>query len=369
MAAYKDEERGTWYVSFHYNDWIGKNRRKLKRGFKTRKEALEWEQKFRLQQATSLDMDFGSFYRIYEDDLKPKLKLNTWKTKDTIFRNRILPYFKDKKMNEISPADIIKWQNSIMKLKTPDGKPFKPTYLKTIQSELSALFNHAIRFYNLPDNPVKKAGTIGKGKADEMEFWTEEEYLKFIEQVKDKSVSYYAFQVLYWCGLRSGELLALTAADVDVEGKVIHINKSYQRIDGDDIITDPKTPKSRRDIVMPDFLAEEMKEYLSSLYGFTRDNRIFMITKSYLHKEMTRGAKKAGVKRITIHGLRHSHISYLINRGFSAVAIGNRVGHESQSITFHYAHMFPTEQQEMAAVLNRESCERTGSLEKGDDVK
>lgn len=272
-------------------------------------------------------------------------------------------------MNEISPADIIKWQNSIMKLKTPDGKPFKPTYLKTIQSELSALFNHAIRFYNLPDNPVKKAGTIGKGKADEMEFWTEEEYLKFIEQVKDKSVSYYAFQVLYWCGLRSGELLALTAADVDVEGKVIHINKSYQRIDGEDIITDPKTPKSRRDIVMPDFLAEEMKEYLSSLYGFTRDNRIFMITKSYLHKEMTRGAKKAGVKRITIHGLRHSHISYLINRGFSAVAIGNRVGHESQSITFHYAHMFPTEQQEMAAVLNRESCERTGSLEKGDDVK
>ena len=168
LAAYKDEERGTWYVSFHYNDWTGKNRRKLKRGFKTRKEALEWEQKFRLQQATSLDMDFGSFYRIYEDDLKPKLKLNTWKTKDTIFRNRILPYFKDKKMNEISPADIIKWQNAIMKLKTPDGKPFKPTYLKTIQSELSALFNHAIRFYNLPDNPVKKAGTIGKGKADEM---------------------------------------------------------------------------------------------------------------------------------------------------------------------------------------------------------
>ena len=151
-----------------------------------------------------------------------------------------------------------------------------------------------------------------------------------------------------------------------MEGKVIHINKSYQRIDGEDIITDPKTPKSRRDIVMPDFLAEEMKEYLSSLYGFTRDNRIFMITKSYLHKEMTRGAKKAGVKRITIHGLRHSHISYLINRGFSAVAIGNRVGHESQSITFHYAHMFPTEQHEMAAVLNREFCERTGSLEKGE---
>lgn len=119
---------------------------------------------------------------------------------------------------------------------------------------------------------------------------------------------------------------------------------------------------------MPDFLAEELNEYLNSLYGFTRDNRIFLITKYYLHKEMSRGAKKAGVKRITIHGLRHSHISYLINRGFSAVAIGNRVGHESQSITFHYAHMFPTEQRQMAEVLNREFRERTGMTKEGEDT-
>lgn len=279
MAAYKDEERGSWYVSFHYNDWTGKNKRKLKRGFKTRKEALEWEQKFRLSQANSLDVNFGEFYKMYEEDLKPKLKLNTWKTKETVFKNRILPYFQDKKMNEISPADIIKWQNALMKLKTSDGERFKPTYLKTIQSELSAMFNHAVRFYNLSDNPVKKAGTIGKGKADEMEFWTEKEYLKFIEQVKDKSVSYYAFQVLYWCGLRSGELLALSAADIDTEAKIIHITKSYQRIGGEDIITEPKTAKSRRDVVMPDFLAEELKAYMNSLYGFTRDNRIFLITK------------------------------------------------------------------------------------------
>ena len=105
---------------------------------------------------------------------------------------------------------------------------------------------------------------------------------------------------------------------------------------------------------MPDFLADELKEYLQSLYGFTRDNRIFLITKSYLHKEMTRGAKKAGVKRISIHGLRHSHISYLINRGFSAVAIGNRVGHESAEITYRYAHMMPSIQDDMAEALDEE---------------
>ena len=205
MAAYKDEARGTWYVSFHYNDWTGKNKRKLKRGFRTRKEALEYEQKFLLQQATNLDMRFEDFYKLYEEDLKPKLKLNTWRTKDVIFQKKLIPYFKDKKMNEISPADIIKWQNEMIKKRQADGKPYKPTYLKTMQSELSAIFNHAVRFYNLRENPVKKAGTIGKGKADEMDFWTKEEYLKFIECVKDKPISYYAFQILYWCGIRSGD--------------------------------------------------------------------------------------------------------------------------------------------------------------------
>ena len=204
MAAYKDEARGTWYVSFHYNDWTGKNRRKLKRGFRTRKEALEYEQKFRLQQATNLDMKFSDFYKLYEDDVKPKLKLNTWRTKEVIFEKKLIPYFKDKKMNEISPADIIKWQNEMIKYRN-DGKPYKPTYLKKMQSELSAIFNHAVRFYNLRENPVVKAGTIGKGKADEMNFWTKEEYLKFIECVKDKPISYYAFQILYWCGIREGD--------------------------------------------------------------------------------------------------------------------------------------------------------------------
>ena len=271
-------------------------------------------------------MRFEDFYKLYEEDLKPKLKLNTWRTKDVIFQKKLIPYFKDKKMNEISPAEIIKWQNEMIKKRQADGKPYKPTYLKTMQSELSAIFNHAVRFYNLRENPVKKAGTIGKGKADEMDFWIKEEYLKFIECVKDKPISYYAFQILYWCGIREGELLALTPADIDFKN-----TKSYQYINGEDIITDPKTEKSRRDVVIPDFLVEELRQFIGMLYGYGRDDRIFQITKSYLHHEMSRGAKAAGVKRIRIHDLRHSHISLHIRLGFSAVAIGNRVGHESQT--------------------------------------
>lgn len=171
---------------------------------------------------------------------------------------------------------------------------------------------------------------------------------------------------MYWCGLRVGELLALTPQDIDFDNKVIRITKSYQRLEGEDVITDPKTPKSKRNVSIPEFLCEELKDYIGRLYGILPTDRIFHLTKSFLHHEMTRGAEKAGVKRIRIHDLRHSHISLLIRLGFSAVAIGNRVGHESQTITFHYAHMFPTEQIEMADKLNEEFVPGTGN---GGDVQ
>lgn len=175
---------------------------------------------------------------------------------------------------------------------------------------------------------------------------------KFSFEMMDKPVSFYAFEMLYWCGIREGELLALTPADFNFDKETVTINKSYQRLKGQDVITSPKTKKSNRTIKMPKFLCEEMKEYLGMLYGLKKKDRIFTVTKSYLHHEMDRGAKAAGVKRIRIHDLRHSHISLLIDMGFSAVAIADRVGHESIDITYQYAHLFPSKQIEMAEKLD-----------------
>ena len=152
--------------------------------------------------------------------------------------------------------------------------------------------------------------------------------------------------------MTKAELLALTAADFDFEKETVRINKSYQRLHGEDVITTPKTKKSNRTIKMPKFLCEEMQEYLGMLYGLKKKDRIFTVTKSYLHHEMDRGSKAAGVKRIRIHDLRHSHISLLIDMGFSAVAIADRVGHESIEITYRYAHLFPSKQKEMAIKLD-----------------
>lgn len=92
---------------------------------------------------------------------------------------------------------------------------------------------------------------------------------------------------------------------------------------------------------MPQFLCDEVKEYISMLYEIKGNERLFPVTKSYLHHEMDRGSQIARVKRIRIHDLRHSAISLLIEMGFSALAIADRVGHESIDITYRYAHLFP----------------------------
>jgi integrase len=187
-----------------------------------------------------------------------------------------------------------------------------------------------------------------------MQFWTKDEYLKFTGYTRDKPLLFTAFEILYWCGLRVGELLALTPADFDFTKSTVRINKSHQRIKGKDLITTPKTVKSNRTIKMPDFLNQEIQEYLKIIHGLKSTDRIFQISRTHLRYIMTVGAKEQGVKRIRIHDIRHSHVSLLIEMGFSALAIADRLGHESINITYRYAHLFPSKQTEIADKLNSE---------------
>ena len=354
MPAYKDQTKGTWYVSFYYQNWKGERTRKLKRGFRTRKEALDWERTFQLQTTANLEMTFEDFIAVYTVDMKQRMKLNTWVTKESVIQTKLIPYFGKRKMCEIQAKDVMAWQNEMMEHENREGQKYSPVYLKTLHNQLSAIFNHAVRYYNLKENPAAKVGNMGKSKGREMLFWTKEEYQKFAEVMMDKPMSFYAFELLYWCGIREGELLALTPKDFDFQRQTVSISKSYQRIRGKDVITDPKTPKSNRVIQMPEFLCEEIQDYIKSLYGLKETDRMFTVTKSYLYREMDRGSVRANIKRIRVHDLRHSHVSLLIEMGFSALAIADRVGHESIDITYRYAHLFPSRQKEIANKLNEE---------------
>ena len=113
MSAYKDKTQGTWYVSFRYIDWTGKKTQKLKRGFKTKKEALNYEKEFIRKTAADMKMEMGSFIEVYFEDKRKELKENSIRNKQHMMNKHIVPYFGTRKMNEITPAEIIQWQNTI----------------------------------------------------------------------------------------------------------------------------------------------------------------------------------------------------------------------------------------------------------------
>ena len=302
MSAYKDTKQGTWYVSFRYIDWTGKKTQKLKRGFKTKKEALNYEKEFMRKTAADMKMEMGSFIEVYFEDKRKELKENSIRNKQHMMNKHIVPYFGTRKMNEITPADVIQWQNTIQE------KGYSKTYERMIQNQLNALFNHAQKIYNLKENPCKKVKRMGKSDADKLEFWTKEEYECFITVIDPESEDYLIFEILFWTGIREGELLALSLSDFDMSGNRLHINKTYNRIQKRDVIDTPKTENSVRTIDIPNFLKEEVQEYVKKRYGFPENQRLFPIVARTLQKRLKRYEKQSGVKQIRVHDIRHPYV-------------------------------------------------------------
>lgn len=295
----KKDPNGTWRIQYRWMDWAGTKKKSQKRGFKTKKEAEEWYAHFMLQQSSDPTMTLADFWEIYKADMEKRLRKTTMKQKEYVMNDKILPYFGKTPINEITAPMIRKWQGEMME------KGFKPTYLKTIHNQLSAILNYAVNFYDLRSNPCRKAGSMGKSKADERPYWTLEEFQKFSDAIMDKQDSWIAFQILFWTGMRIGELLALQVKDIDFEQGTITVDESLTRLDGEDLITAPKTESSVRVITIHKELQEELKEYIATLYHVRPGTRLF----AGRTKEMKRGIKMSGVKKITVHCTRHSHAS------------------------------------------------------------
>ena len=351
MPVYKDEKRNTWFCKCNYKDWLGESKSKMKRGFATKKDAQQWERDFLQKQSASMDMKFASFVEVYFEDKAPRLKERSIMTKRTLFETKIIPYFGEKQMNEITAVDIIKWQNALL------NQDYKPTYLRMIQNQMTALFNHAEKFYDLKDNPCKKVDKMGRSNAKELNFWTKDEYEQFIQCFSpDEEMYRIIFQMLFWLGCRVGELLALTSEDIDFENGTVNISKTYYRRNQTDYITPPKTESSNRKITIPKFLAEEMKDFVDRQYGLTPEDRIFPITDRAIQKKMKQKTEQAKLKPIRVHDLRHSHIALLIEKGMQPLVIAQRVGHDSVNTTMNiYGHLYPNKQKQVADLLNAEA--------------
>lgn len=336
MPSYKDTERNTWYCTFYYTDWTGKRKKAKKRGFARKKDAEAYEREFLLKRTQSPTMTFQSLYDLYLADMETRLKGNTINTKKFIFEGKVLPFFGSLQLDKITAATVRAWQNDLLK------QGYKQTYVRTIHNQLSAIFNYAVKYYNLTENPCRIAGSIGKKKTDEeMQFWTLDEFNKALPGFK-RYEARVAVSLLFWTGLRIGELLALDEYDFDFDNLRLRISKSYQRIDGEDVITEPKTERSKRTIDITQAMADTIQEYIKALYDYQPGQRLFPFTKQYLRYQIEAASKATGVRRIRVHDLRHSHAALLISLGTEILLVSERLGHENVETTLNvYGHLYP----------------------------
>ena len=350
-------------VNFSYiSPDTNERKRTCKRGFEKKKDAEEWIKNElpafikQLEHKETLDenLTMGELIERYMKDSRIRKEETTCLTKAHIIETKILPYFKRKKVYEVTTKDIRNWQNVMMTAVKKNGERYSDTYLRSINNQLSAIMNFAVSYHNLPSNPVLKIDRMGlKNPEDEAEIWTLEEYEKFSEQLQDKPMFYYIFEVFFWSGIRLGELLGLTKEDVSLEEGTLSVKASYKTQTRK--MGKTKTKNSKRTIYIPQFLVEELAEYMETLYGLSEKDRIFPTSKTTLHKKLKEASEKAGLKKITIHGFRHSHISMLMD-GVSCASvmdISQRAGHKKPSTTMIYTHRYKGKDQMIADELNR----------------
>lgn len=347
MPIYKDEKE-QYYVVFRYRDYQGKLCQKKKSGFTLKRDAATYEKNFRNKLSMSPDITFINLAKCYLEDAKNRLKPTTYYQKTSVYKTSF-KILENLKIKDITPLVIRRWQNSVLK------QGFATTTQRQLNCQLSALFNFAVKYYGLSKNPVRECGPIGKQNADGLKFWTLDQFNKFMSVAKNTGTtpSRLAFYILFYTGLRLGELLALTPSDFSYSEKKLSITKTFARIKCQDIIMPPKTPKSKREIIIPAFLADMIQEYIPRL----PDNHLrlfFMFNKHTLKIKIKRFAPLAGVPIIRVHDLRHSHASLLIELGFSPLLISQRLGHEHIETTLQiYSHLYPNKDNEVASKLDQ----------------
>lgn len=345
MPAYK--EGNTWFAKFQYKDWTGEIRTKKKRGFRTKKEALEFERSF-------IDKASGENSSITLSDLcdqflefkKNRVKPTTLRGYRQAIDNHIKPYFGSRPAASITPLDVIKWQNS--QYDAASGNTLHGRHVV-----LSSIYNFGKKYYKLTNNPASEAGFQVKEDPPKLKFWTKDQYDQFISTITDPK-AFIVYETLYWSGMRIGELLALTFNDIDWEDNIIKINKNMVRVDGENIVYSPKTKSSVRDVLMPGFYMEELKDYCDRTYDKSGRLFPFVSNANAVQKVFRSRILKTDLPEITIHDLRHSHASLLINMGAPIVLVSDRLGHGDSSVTLKvYSHLFPSKQKEIVDRLDQ----------------
>lgn len=372
MAVYK-EKNGTYKVQFYKTNGKGEKVLTTKRGFpdKASAELFSALQKNNKGKFNIGDVTIETFVEMYFKD-KRNLKEKSLKNKKNIIDKHILNVrnedeitsLKGKKLRDITAKVIIDWQNA----KIDEG--YSDSYLLSIRKELSALLNHAEAVYHLKDNPSKGVPRMGSFDVGEVEFWTVDEFDQFIENISDQKDMYYViWNVLFYSGMRLGELLALKPRCINFENLYIKISETYHRSNKEDVFTTTKTKAGSRTVYMPAFVMDMLKDYLYERPDIGQNDRVFPVVHKTVQNHLRKEINKTNMKYIHVHCLRHSHVAYLINLGYKIEVISKRVGHKDTTITTRiYGHLYNTDEKEVANGLQQKFIDRNNDVKKKEAV-
>ena len=336
MSIYYDEKTKKFYCQFRYKDWQGNTKATTKRGFRTKREAKEYETSFRLKSSGDINMPFSSLADEFIEHIKTVRKKSTYNGYKCVVNKHIKPFFGKMSLSKITSNHIRKWHSTLI---TDEYSEATLRYINVIAKDI---FCYAVKYYGLKTNPIANIDAIGQ-QTKKIIILEPDEFNAIISLAPHDYVTT-ALKTLYFTGLRIGELLALTPDDIT--GCTISVTKTLYR----DEITSPKSKSSIRTVTIPDELAKEIALIPKSVTGFLFHARYA----NCYYRRLKKLLDEAGIKKkVTLHSLRHSHASFLLHSGIPITAISKRLGHANSSITLSfYAHAFDNDDNVIKDILD-----------------
>lgn len=348
MAAYKDEKRRTWFFEIKVKNEEGNYKKVKRRGFATKKEALEAEAEFKRSYKINSKITLNDIFKKYDQAAVLKNKKSTVETERYRYNNHVRETLGTSIFLEIKSKDVLEWQHELVE------KGYKNSFINTLLSMLVTIFNYADKMFDLHNNAIKKVDKLKVSKLDKIgDFWSVSEFEQFcncIDQLKYKTL----FYTLFFTGMRRGELLGLQWRDY--KNGYLDINKNFTRYG----IGRPKTENSIRKVKLNQLnikLLDEYKNSLTNIDGFNDDYFIFGGVRPMGLNTLTKAKNKyvelSGVKQIRIHDFRHSHVTFLINNNIPLPLISARVGDSIDTLLGTYAHVFHDDMNEVTELIDK----------------
>lgn len=350
MSVLYDDKRKTYYCKFRYKDYTGKQRTTTKRGFARKKDALRYEMEFKATAKETPDITVKALSALFLADAKQRVRENSYRSFEAICRLHIVPSLGDLKLKKVTPLIINKWQNDL-------PSDVSPQTIATWRTVCCLMFNHAVRYLGLPSNPF--TNVPGRGhQVQRLKFWELEDFLSVLECTHDTTIPYKLFfSVLFYSGMRIGEFQGLMREDIDFATNKISVHRTYN--DRYMTVNPPKTKSSERSITMPQAIMNDIKQYLDSIPEKT-EYPFAIVCSSAISRALKKAARLAGVEPINLHGLRHSHTSYLLHAGVSVTDVAHRLGHKSSNTTLSfYAHFYENDDNKIADMLQGEITKKS----------